>query len=60
MNCSDSQTPRIKSLFYNQHDSTLDRRVNAASRQSLEIQMLFITNLKTYSERHLYEYVKYI
>ena len=47
MNCSDSQTPRIKSLFYNQHDSTLGRR---------EIQMLFITNLKTDSERNLYEY----
>ena len=27
----------IHELFFNQHDSSLDRRVNAASRKSLEI-----------------------
>ena len=35
MNCSDSQIPC--NHFFNQHDSSLGRHVNAASRKSLEI-----------------------
>ena len=47
MNCSESQISRDKSLFYNQHDSSL----GVASRKSLEIQTKSITKPKTHSER---------
>ena len=55
MNCSDSQIPRNKSLF-NQHDSSLGLHENAASRKGLEIQVWFITKLRTILSKNLYEY----
>ena len=50
MNCSDIQIPHTKSHF-NQHNSSLDRHVNAMSTKSLEIQALSITKPRTHSEQ---------
>ena len=49
MNCSDSQISRSK--FFNQHDNSLGRHVNAAPRKSLEIQAQSITKPRTHSVR---------
>ena len=47
MNCLDSKI----SHFFNQHDSSLGRHVNATSRKSLEIQAYPITKPRTILKR---------
>ena len=50
MNCLHSKIPKNKS-FFNLHDSSLGRHVNAASRKSFEIQAYSITKPRTLLKR---------
>ena len=51
MNCLDSKISWNESFFFNLHDSSLGRHVNAASRKSLEIQAYSVTKSRTLSKR---------
>ena len=57
MNCLDSNISWNKA-FFNLHDSSLGRHVNAASRKSLEIQaytIMLLQNQEPFWSEHLYE-----
>ena len=50
MNCLDNKNPEI-GHFFNLHDTSLGRHVNAVSRKSLEIQVYSITKPRALLKR---------
>ena len=54
MNCLEHKISWNKS-FFNPHDSSLGRHVNAASRKSLEIQAYSTQNQEPFWSENLYE-----
>ena len=57
MNFSDRPNSPKSVTFFNQHNSSFGRHVNATSRKNLQIQAYSITNSRTHSkQKNLYEY----